>query len=67
MKESFNAFKAEFQMKVAGFISQKHTNPFFKGAAKTALWLNKKRYGNDVLNFLEGEESIDIMDDSDYE
>lgn len=67
MKEYISALKAELQMKVAGFISQKHTNPLSKCAAKTALWINKKRYGNDVLNFLEGEESIDIMDDSDYE
>jgi hypothetical protein len=67
MREYISVFKAELQMKVAGFISQKHTNPLLKGAAKTALWLNKKRYGDDALSFLEGEKSIDIMNDSDYE
>jgi hypothetical protein len=65
--EKINVLKAEVMMKVAGFIFQKHDNPVMNYVAKTAGWLNQKRYGNNALDFLENEESIDLLDDSQYE
>jgi hypothetical protein len=67
MIEKFNVLKAELMMKVAGFILQKHTNPALNAVAKTAGWFNQKRYGNNALDFLEDEESIDLLNDSKYE
>ena len=61
MSEKLKALKAELSMKVAGFIFQKHTNPVLKFAASAAGWGNRKRYGKNALDFLEHEESIDIM------
>jgi len=67
MTERIEALKAQVMMKVAGFIFKKHTNPFLSAMARAATWLNRKRFGNDALELLEAEESIDIMTDSDYE
>ena len=67
MIEKINVLKAEVMMKVAGFIFKKHTNPVMNYIAKTAGWLNQKRYGNHALDFLENEESIDLLDDAQYE
>lgn len=67
MKERLSAFKAQLMMKLAGFIFQKHAHPLLDSVARAAAWLNRKRYGNDALDFLDGEESIDIMNDSDYD
>jgi hypothetical protein len=67
MIEKINVLKAEVMMKVAGFIFQQHTNPVMNYLAKAAGWLNQKRYGNNALDFLENEESIDLLDDSQYE
>ena len=67
MIEKLSVLKAELMMKVAGFILQKHTNPVLKALAKSAAWMNQKRYGSDALDFLENEQSIDHMDDAQYE
>jgi hypothetical protein len=67
MIEKLNVLKAEVMMKVAGFILQNHDNPVMNYVAKTAGWLNQKRYGNNALDFLENEESIDLMSDDKYE
>ena len=67
MIERIQALKAQVMMRVAGFIFKKHTNPFLIALAKFATWLNRKRFGNDALDFLEDEDSIDIMTDADYE
>jgi len=65
--EKFKVVKAQLMMKVAGFILQVHTNPVKRVLAKSAAWINRKQYGNNALDFLEHEESIDIMEDSQYE
>lgn len=67
MIEKINVLKAEVMMKVAGFIFQKHDNPAMNFIAKTAGWINKQRFGNNALEFLEHEDSIDLMDDSKYD
>lgn len=67
MIERLNVLKAEVMMKVAGFIFQKHSNPVMNFIAKGAGWINKKRFGNDALDFLEEEDSIDLLNDSKYE
>lgn len=65
--EKLKVLKAELMMKVAGFILQKHTNPVLNGMARAAAWMNNKRYGSNALDFLENEDSIDHMDDAQYE
>lgn len=68
LDKKIKVVKAEFMMKVAGLIFENHDNPVGKTASKAAGWVNKKRYGGrKSLGFLEHEESIDIMDDSQYE
>ena len=67
MIEKLSVLKAELMMKVAGFILQKHTNPVLNALARSAAWMNQKRYGSDALDFLENEQSIDHMDDAQYE
>lgn len=67
MIEKINALKAEVMMKVAGFIFQKHDSSAMNVIAKAAGWLNKQRFGNNALDFLENEDSIDLLDDSKYE
>ncbi len=67
MIEKLSVLKAELMMKVAGFILQKHTNPVLNAMAKTAAWINRKRYGRDSLDFLNNEESIDLFSDDQYE
>jgi len=65
--EKLSVLKAELMMKVAGFILQKHTNPVLNALARSAAWMNQKRYGSDALDFLENEKSIDLLDDEKYE
>lgn len=67
MTASYRTLKAVITMKIAGFIFKKHSNPALKFIACAAVWANRKRYGSGTLAFLEHEESIDIMDDRDYE
>ncbi|MEM8497377.1 MAG: hypothetical protein AAF542_05090 [Pseudomonadota bacterium] len=59
--------KAELAMRVAGFISQNHSNPVLTHLAALLSWMNRGRYGKGALDFLENEDSIDHLDYSDVD
>lgn len=59
---SFSVWRAEFMMRVAGFVSQEHPSAVKRSIARLLRWVGRHRQRSGALDFLEDETSIDHMD-----